>query len=84
MNYIEYQRKISVLSEELQRAAEAKPFDAIIFNDVADRIYALHQPLFRPKRRRPWSALIFTILLLIVLLWIVLEILSLLWIRGVK
>lgn len=82
MNDKEYLEKMCALTYELEVAASAEPYDPTACKDIMAQVNALHMCKFYSRRRRPWSALITVIMLLIVLLWIVFEVLSLLWMRG--
>lgn len=84
MKNSKYLHKMYALTEELERAAKAKPYDPDVYNDVVARITAFHLAWYYYRRRRPWPALISVILLLIVLVCIVFKVLYFLHFRGVQ
>lgn len=84
MNNSEYLHIMYSLSEELERAASAEPYDPDAYNDVVARITAAHSAWHLNRRRRPWAALISVILLLIVLVCIVFKVLWFLHFRGLQ
>lgn len=78
----EYLEKMIALTEELNLAHSAEPFNRYLCNELLARINALHLCRFHRRRRRPWTALAFCISLLIVLVWIVYEVLCVLYAKG--
>ena len=82
MTDIEYCKKLYILTDELERAAKASPFDPDTYNDVIARLNALHSCYIHSPRRRSWFAFASCIVLLIILLWIVYTVLDVLYTRG--
>lgn len=80
----DYLKQQTALFIELERTASAEPFNNAAFEDVTARITALYLCHYPSRRRRPWSALITVIMLLMVLLWIVYEVLCVLYMKGVQ
>lgn len=79
----EYLKKLIALGIDLERAGDARPYDPDVYNDIVARLNALHLCKFYSRRRRPWAALASCIVLLIVLLWIVYQVLCVLYAKGV-
>lgn len=82
MNDTKYIEKMVKLTQELEAAASAEPYDPDVYNNVVARCNALHFAWYHSRRRRPWLALASCIILLIVLLLIVLQVLSVLYMKG--
>lgn len=82
MTYKQYLEKMVELTEELDNVYTTVPFDPHAGRDVSARIHALHLCQHFQRRRRPWWAFITVIMLLIVLLWIVYNVLTLLYMEG--
>lgn len=84
MKDTEYFKKLIPLCDELDRLANSKPYDQEAYNDAVSRCIALQLARYHGRRRRPWAALVFCISLLIILVWIVYEVLSLLYTKGIQ
>lgn len=82
MNDKQYLEKMIELSKELDNVYSAEPHNPYAHIDVSARINALHLSHHFQRRRRPWWAFITVIMLLIVLLWIVYEVLTLIYMKG--
>jgi len=78
----QYLEKMIDLTEELDNAWRAEPYDPDAYNDVIERINDLHLSNHFKRRRRPWAAMFFCLALLCVLMLIVYWILCVLWIRS--
>lgn len=75
MTNTEFIKRMIALTEELERAAAARPYDPDAYNNVIDRLNSITPPWRQRRRRRPWVSLIILIFLLLVLIYIVCEIL---------
>ena len=62
MNDTEYLEKMVELSKELERSAQARPYDPDAYNAIIDQLNELKHPLEQRRRRRDWW--------MILLLWI--------------
>jgi len=82
MNDKKYLEKMTELTEELERAGNAKPYDPDAYNDVIDRLNLVFDSKGQRRRRLPLFALFFCLAMLCVLLLIVYWILSILWVRS--
>ncbi len=60
--YPTYLKRKAELAYELERAAQARPYDPGAYNKIIDQLNSLKPPSFRHKRRRDWW--------MILLLWI--------------
>ena len=58
-----YFKKLRSLSDELEQAATARPYDPDAYNDVVDQVNRLFTARGKLRRRRPW--LMFAILFIL-------------------
>ncbi|KKN13003.1 hypothetical protein LCGC14_1010860 [marine sediment metagenome] len=74
MKYHPWLKQCLILTDDLERAANARPYDPNAYNEIIDQLNSLENPSNRHKRRRPWGMILFIIALLLVLLQIILEV----------
>ncbi len=77
-----YYAEMSKLIDELRHFTIMNPFDPVGYEMLIARFYALHFTWHHHRRRRPWAALISVIILLIVLVFIVYQVLTVLYMEG--
>lgn len=70
----QYLIKMIALTEELERAASAEPYDEDVYNDVIARLTASHLTWYHNRRQRPWLMYFSILCLLWILCWLVYEI----------
>lgn len=75
MTNTKYLKKMITLSEELERAATAEPYDPDAYNLVITKIQRIIPPWQQRRRRRPWPAIFFCLFLLFCLAWLIWSIL---------
>jgi len=78
----QYIEELHSIFKEFERAASAEPYDHEAGNAVMEKLRKFQPLQFPRRRRRPWWAFITVIMLFIVLLWIVYEVLTLLYMKG--
>lgn len=70
-----YLKTMIYLSEELERAASAEPYDPDQYNKVIDSINSTNRVWLNSLRRRSWFAIASIIFISLMLAWIVYSIL---------
>lgn len=84
MNETEYLKQMILLSDKLLQVSKARPYDPVAYNAIIDELNNTKCPNHERRRRRPWMAFCVCIMLLIVLVWIVFEVLCVLYMKGPK
>lgn len=70
-----YIKKMIVLTEELERAAGADPFDKDNWQSALDEFHLVNITWYKSRRRRPWLMIYLCLFLLYCLAWLVWSIL---------
>ena len=84
MNDEDYLEMLIVLATALERAAKARPYDPVVYNKVVDDFNTIVNRKEQRRRRRPWAAFFCCISLLIILVWIIYEVLCVLYSGGTQ
>ena len=66
----EYLKKMFAFARELERSADAEPFDQGDFHNIVESIQLVNRLWLRSRRRRPWYMIFLLCLLLLLLAWI--------------
>ena len=71
MNDSEYLKRLIALTEELNKAASAEPYDPVAYNRVIQELNSVKPPWESRRRRRPWGIIAFVLFLLYCLAWLI-------------
>ena len=82
MKYHLWLKQHLILTDDLLRTANARPYDPNAYNEIIDQLNSLKPPSFRHKRRRDWWSITILIMLALALANLVYRIVLILLIRG--
>ncbi len=76
MKYHLWLKQHLILTDDLLRTANARPYDPNAYNEIIDQLNSLKPPSFRHKRRRPWGMIAIIVFLALLAGFIVITILD--------